>query len=62
MPKLNPEELREIARDLDDTIESHSDILKAEPKLRQHMIDARDEANKRFHDVGETREVSKAVH
>ncbi len=53
--KLNPEQLREAAQDLQGWLHRHPDVAKAEPEITRHVIQARDLAERRYRAVSDAR-------
>ncbi len=53
--KASPEDLRDLADDLDALKNDYRDVINAEPILKQPLEDAAKYARKRYEDVSEKR-------
>ncbi len=49
--KLDPEELHEAAEDLQGWLHRHPGVVKAEPEITRHVIQARDLAERKYREV-----------
>ena len=50
--KINPEELKTLADEINGVIDGHREIMDREPAIRKNLVGAKDEALKKFEEVG----------